>query len=126
MHSASLFFDSRDPDWQEVIATYREAGIVVLRNLIPQVEIAALRSIIASLLRQRLETQGVFPSADADIDGLFKTLTDLQESLSWDVIRVVRDLPAFYRMIASDAVEAAVTRLQGSPVHQIVHDACLF
>jgi len=126
MHSAGLFFDSRDPDWRQVIATYRNSGIVVLRDLIPQAELDGLRATIASLLRQRLETRGVLPSVDADIDTLFRTLTDLEEPLSWDIIRIVRDLPAFYRMIASVALEAAITRLQGSPVHQIVHDVCLF
>jgi hypothetical protein len=126
MHSASLFFDSGNPDWRQAIATYRKAGIVVLRNLIAQAEIDALRSNIATLLRLRLEARGAFPSADADIDTLFQILTELEEPLSWDIIRVVRDLPAFYRMIASVALEAAITRLQGSPMHQIVHDACLF
>jgi Phytanoyl-CoA dioxygenase (PhyH) len=126
MHSESLFFDSSNPDWRQVIATYRKSGIVVLRNLVPQAEIGALRSTIASLLRQRLDTLGAFPPAATDIDTRFQTLAYLQEPLSWDIIRAVRDLPAFYRMIASIPLEAAITRLQGSPVHQVVHDICLF
>ena len=104
--------------------SFTEAGAAVIRGAIATNLLDDLREVGVRLIRDRLATLGQ-PSEIKDIDDGYRRLCAVSPKNSLELIRVIRENPAFYRLILSPDIERIFQAVIPNAVPHIVFDNCM-
>jgi ectoine hydroxylase-related dioxygenase (phytanoyl-CoA dioxygenase family) len=108
----------------EVNDRFNHFGIVVLKGLLPQSELAEQRRAIAQLLALRLQSLGESP--DGNIDVSLNRLLRIDRGHAMDIIRAIKDSPFFYRSLADERLQAVARACLSCDTLMAVHDLAQF
>ena len=107
----------------EVFDTY---GAVVIKGLLENELLESFRSSLLRVMSCRLQTLGQTVRENTDLDSLYNQLCAIDPKHGKEIIIAARDLPDFYRVIGSPALNLAISNILPDTLFQVVHDICLF
>jgi ectoine hydroxylase-related dioxygenase (phytanoyl-CoA dioxygenase family) len=120
------FTFKKDDSDEAIRGVFDRFGIVIIKHLLDQDEIAEQREDIKLLLALRLQSLGEDRSETDDIDGIYARLAGLDRGYAIDIIRAAKDSPFFFRMMADKRLLRVSQACLGARSLLAVHDIAQF
>lgn len=116
-------FHGSNPDRTAIAQAFAEVGVVLVRRCVPSARVKAFTHATSALIQSRLRSLGVESSeAEPNIDRGLTMLQERDPSYAMDLIRALKNAPAFYGFLTEPAIlEVAGMCLKSNSILSI-HD----